>query len=327
MGLTKSERRTVVVWGCLTLGVTSVAAACSVENRNFTDSSEGGTTSLAGADGEQGGTRDSGGSTGSGATSGSSNPQAGMSAGGHDGSTGGAGSEGGSSVGSGEAGSGAGGGGGVGGSEEPVVPGPSVCDGVTQVLAVNQGYIDNFETATRFAGWYSYSDTQVPNEPKLARSASGAVTTGYKASVAVSGIQTPAQDGYGAGIGFNLLDPALSKCVDLSAFDGISFWARGGSPSNQVTFQLVVPGSQPADNQPPGDCLETCYGHPSRTFTLTTSWQRFTIPFNQLTTSPTAYAGRALMFNLVTNDSAWDISIDEVTFYKGTPPVGAISPN
>ena len=207
----------------------------------------------------------------------------------------------------------------------------SVCDDVTRSLAM-EPYVDNFETDVRFGGWYAFSDTTPANVPPM-REGPGALETSMAIHVSATGITTPTsmpEAGYGAGVGFNLVNTAMGEdCVDVSAFDGISFWAKGTSgTANSVIFQIVHPGTQPADGMPPGDCTvpAQCYLHPKKNITLTADWTHYTVTWDELTGSTFEVTGPILGFNIITPDTEWDIWIDEVTFFSGTAPETPVNP-
>ena len=210
--------------------------------------------------------------------------------------------------------------------------GASVCDGATTPLLADQTYIDNFETDVRWAGWYAFSDTTPPNTAPVREgdAGEGALGTGTAIHVAASAIKTPTstpEAGYGAGVGFNLIDPALEKCKDVSAFDGISFWIKGTSgTSNMVTFQVVHPATAPVADG--GDCtvMAQCYLHPKKAFAVTGEWTQVSIGWDELAGSTAMVTGPILGFNIITPDDAWDVYIDEVQFYSGTAPTGPVTP-
>lgn len=209
--------------------------------------------------------------------------------------------------------------------------GPSVCDGKTFALPAAEAFIDNFETDTRFLGWYAFSDTTPPNMPAPERLPSGAVSTGYAGHVHATGIKSSKAMGYGAGFGFGLVDPAKGACVDLTAFDGISFWVKGtAGADNTLKFQIVSPSTQPADSMPVGDCASSAspcaFKHPAKTITLTADWKQVVIKFSELAPA-TAYTGKVLGFNMITDGPDYDVQIDEATFFSGTAPTGAVDPD
>jgi hypothetical protein len=210
----------------------------------------------------------------------------------------------------------------------------SVCDTGTRALPLAEAYVDNFETTTRFAGWYGFADT-MPESAAIARVEPGALTTGFAAHYAATGIHSPTaatQKGFGSGAGFNLVNvDAGETCIDATAFDGISFWAKGTSgTANIVKFQMIVPATQPADAAPKGDCaskMAACaYVHPAKAITLEADWKQYVIPFSDMTSAAAKVTGKILGFNVITPDEAWDFSIDEVTFYKDDAPATPVEP-
>ncbi len=209
--------------------------------------------------------------------------------------------------------------------------GPSVCDSMTFALPVGEEFIDNFETDTRFLGWYAFSDTTVPNMPKPERVMMGAASTGYAGHVHATGIKSSKAMGYGAGFGFGLVDPAKGACVDLTAFKGISFWLKGtAGADNTLKFQIVSPSTQPADSMPVGDCASSAaacaFKHPAKTITLTADWKQVIINFADLAPA-SAYTGKVLGFNMITDGPDYDVEVDEATFFTETAPTGAVMPD
>ena len=70
-------------------------------------------------------------------------------------------------------------------------------------------------------------------------------------------------------------------CTDVSAFDGISFFAKGTSRTDDVLQVIAqVPAAHPAGSG--GDCLENCWSHPRAPITLTEGWGHYTLPFGDL---------------------------------------------
>lgn len=233
----------------------------------------------------------------------------------------------GGSGGSGTAGSGATGG--SGGTAGGGNGSPSVCDDATFALPVGEEYIDNFEDTVRFPGWYAFSDTDPPDEPQPERVAGGALDTGFSGHVTATGITASTMMGYGAGFGFGLVDPLRGSCVDLSAFDGISFWIKGTAGASDVLkFQIVSPATQPTNENPPGDCAPgtaCAFKHPAKEITLTPDWSHVVINWTDLAPAA-AFTGLVLGFNMITDGPAYDVNIDEVTFFVGDAPTGPVEP-
>lgn len=207
--------------------------------------------------------------------------------------------------------------------------GPSICDGKTYQLPLSQGYIDDFETNVRFAGWYAFSDTTPPNLPRPARVSVGAVLTAHSGYFTASNIKGAQQMGYGAGFGFGLVDPTKGACVDVSQFDGISFWARGSVPDGGLKFQIVTHESQPADSSPQGDCPSTsspcAFRHPSTVLPMTTQWAHYIIRFANLKSPAFTWDDRRILgMSFITDGPSYSAWVDEVTLFKGPAPVGPV---
>jgi hypothetical protein len=114
----------------------------------------------------------------------------------------------------------------------------------------------------------------------------------------------------------------LGNCAGISAFDGISFWAKGtAGANNALTFQAVLAATQAV--QDGGDCTANCYNHPSKTITLTADWQQYTATWAELV-GPVSVDGIILGLNWITPGPAFDIWVDEVTLYAGTAPTGPV---
>ncbi len=223
------------------------------------------------------------------------------------------------------------GGSGTGGTGNPGAP--SVCDedhSGTIALDLMQAYVDNFETTTRWDGWYSYA--AVPTgmtADKLAHDATGYMSA-TAAQITNTGINT-GTDKFGSGVGFNMRSaPPTKACADVSAFDGVSFWAKGTSgAAGTVQFLAVVASQQ---KEPDGDCtaaMETagnCYKHPSKSFVLTSEWKQYTIKWSEV--EPQAlFANRVLLaLQWISTGPDFDFTIDEVSLYKGTAPTGPVFP-
>jgi hypothetical protein len=75
-------------------------------------------------------------------------------------------------------------------------------------------------------------------------------------------------------------------CADLSAFSGVSFWARGGpgtgdTLASTLQVQVVLPSIIPLEFD--GDCVESCYDHYKLNVMLTETWQEFVLPWPNFT--------------------------------------------
>ncbi len=212
----------------------------------------------------------------------------------------------------------------------------SVCDGAgTRVLTLDGAFIDDFEEPMILPGWSSFNDeTPAPNLYRITQVMGGAAGTAHSGEYRGSGAISVAAGGFGVGTVFNdAIDPANGTyCVDISAFDGVSFWAKSATAGSTITVNFVLPSTNAisTDNlgRPNGgDCnpkTAQCYDHPRVPVTLTADWAHYTVQFSAAT-GGSATVGRIIQeIAWLSPDAAWDFSLDEIAFYKGTPPAGAV---
>ena len=198
---------------------------------------------------------------------------------------------------------------------------PSICDNNVHELTVDNGFVDDFETNTVFAGWYSFADTAAANFKKIASEAGGAAATTMAGHVSATGIKAPTAGGFGAGFGFGLKDANMT-CAGVKAFDGVSFWAKGTSAAdNSLRFQVVVAATQAKDDG--GDCVTGCYNHPGKSITLTADWKQYTVKWSELA-GAVKVDGVILGLNWITTGPDFDVWIDEATLFAGAAPPGPI---
>jgi hypothetical protein len=217
-----------------------------------------------------------------------------------------------------------------------------VCKGNgTRVLTNSQpdAFIDDFEEAVISPGWSSFNDTSpMINMYAITQVAGGAAMTAHAGHYAGMGAKTPAMMGFGVGTVYNTAidPPAGIYCIDISAFTGVSFWAKAGTAASTIALNFVLPETNMAMSSDAGvnaglmtggDCTANCYNHPRVTFTLTTQWAQYSAPFAM------ASGGTAKVQNVIQElawlsaDATWDFTLDEIAFYSGTPPTGAVGPN
>jgi hypothetical protein len=210
-----------------------------------------------------------------------------------------------------------------------------VCDGAgTRVLTSTQTFIDDFEECAISPGWSSFNDVMPTiNAFKIQQAAGGAIATAHGGHYAGTGAIVTTAGGFGVGTVYNVaIDPAArTYCIDISAFDGVSFWAKAATAGSQIFLDFVLPETnmQSVDmmGRPNGgDCLTGCYNHPRVVLTLTTSWAPYAVRFSDATGGSAKVANRIQELAWLSPDSNWDFSIDEIAFYKGTPPSGAVGP-
>jgi hypothetical protein len=112
-------------------------------------------------------------------------------------------------------------------------------------------------------------------------------------------------------------------CVDISAFDGVTFWAKAATTGSKIALNFVVPET---NAQPDGDCVTGCYLHPHKDLTLTTQWEQYSVTFAEAAGGSATVQSRLQLLAWLIPDSNWDVSIDEIRLYKGTPPTGPVRP-
>ncbi|HVZ74994.1 MAG TPA: hypothetical protein VHJ20_21580 [Polyangia bacterium] len=211
-----------------------------------------------------------------------------------------------------------------GGGGAPATTG--VCAGTgTRALTIADGKIDDFEGDMLSLGWSTFNDIMgAENSVKMTQDAGGAVGTGHFGHYAGTGAITPVMGGYGVGAIYNA---AIDKtggiyCVDVTAFDGLTFWAKAAKAGSKVGVNFVVPETNAVADG--GDCTTSCYVHPQKTITLTTDWVQYSIPFASAMGGTAKVNGRVQELGWLSPDATWDFSIDEIQFYKGTPPTGPV---
>ena len=229
---------------------------------------------------------------------------------------------------------------GVGGGELITPSKPSVCDGLgTRILDARSAKLDDFEQPMISSGWSAFADLGPPgvdasdNSLSLVRVSPGATfTAGAGRYQGMGGNPAAKPPGFGVGVILNVaLDPPSgSYCADISAFDGISFWAKSGVSDTVFYVNFVLPATNQMSLDPNiagGDCISNCYNHPRKAVALSGTWERYSVRFAD------AGGGSEPVQNLIQEigwfspDSTWDFSLDEIAFYKGTPPPGALGPS
>lgn len=181
-------------------------------------------------------------------------------------------------------------------------------------------------------GPFGYGDNDANNKPELFEMAEG-----HDSKYALHVSDTLA-DKYGGGMG-----TWLSACLDARKFKGVSFWARGSSPTTKGTFTLLMEETLPVtpatpDGKPgtcPGDS-ETCK-HPSYKFPLSDEWTKVEVPWSML--APGSAAGKSVTADghnitqvqfavelnwapespdstvYVPTPAPYDLVVDDITFY------------
>jgi hypothetical protein len=143
------------------------------------------------------------------------------------------------------------------------------------------------------------------------------------------------ESSWGAGLGF-----WMSTCANASAFKGISFWARGQTPSSLISMTLSTLATTPVSSLPPGTCpgmasqqlcstpltAGACCSPVAVNIPLTMSWAQIKLPWAMFTGNAggTAYTPdgqniTGLSFALGLNFSQVDAGPDGAAIYGPTP--------
>jgi hypothetical protein len=215
---------------------------------------------------------------------------------------------------------------------------PSVCDGIgTRVLDASNALIDNFDSLIMSPYWSAFADLGAPgvdaadNTLSVTLTVPGAVGTRYGLEYLGKGANPVSKPpGFGVGAVFNVaIDPRAGVyCADISAFDGISFWAKTGVSDAVFDVNFVLPATNAASSDPTlggGDCVTGCYNHPRKRVALTGSWAQYAILFADAASGSAKVKILIQELGWFSPDANWDFSLDEITFYKGTPPPGAVA--
>jgi hypothetical protein len=171
------------------------------------------------------------------------------------------------------------------------------------------------------------------NAFQIMQVAGGAVGTPHSGHYAGTGAITTGMGGFGVGVVYNTaIDPAAHVyCIDISAFDGVSFWAKGATAGSVVSLNFVLPQTNMASTDSMGrpnggDCTANCYNHPFASVTLTTAWAQYAVKFSDAGGGSASVANVIQELAWLSPDSDWDFSLDEIAFYKGNPPTGPVGP-
>jgi len=183
-------------------------------------------------------------------------------------------------------------------------------------------------------GWSSFNDVTPPDSFKIMQVTPGAVGTAHSGHYAGMGAKLATAGGYGVGLVYNTaIDVSAGiYCINISVFDGVSFWAKAATAGSKITVNFVLPSTNKyttdmTTGKPNGgDCMSAtgCYNHPRVPITLTADWAQYTATF------AAAAGGSAKVGNVIQEiaflspDTNWDFSLDEIAFYKGAPPAGAV---
>jgi hypothetical protein len=126
-------------------------------------------------------------------------------------------------------------------------------------------------TNTVYAGFYEYDDGT--GTPLLSMPASGANASKY--AISISNTQSSS---WGGALGMWM------GCIDASAYQGISFWVKGTTPTGKASFSFSNPETTVPDTTGygGGTCSGTCKS-PYIDFPVTTTWTQVLVPWGTFT--------------------------------------------
>jgi len=236
---------------------------------------------------------------------------------------------------------GAGGAGGAGGMAVAGSPAVGCSDPAPGVL----DYLDDMEDGDarilgrdgRMGQWYTYHDTTEGTlNPDQGTTPTMEPIPGARCGTSTKAMRVTGSgfSDWGAGFGFDLrygtgdTGVQMELPYDASRFKGLTFWGRVGETSiGTIRVSLGDKWSRPAGGvctTDPAAGPNACYDPFGSSFTLTTTWQRFSIDFGQLQQVGFGLARPALdTSNVMTFEVAipsaspvFDIWIDDVAFYQ-----------
>lgn len=230
---------------------------------------------------------------------------------------------------------------------------PSLCDGAgTRVFTLDDNaFIEDFECVTGPCnpdtkvgyGWSTFNDlgkagTDAANmEMADNKELMKPLMPGYMSATAGTysgmGANITTKMGFGVGAIFNVvINPTEGVyCADISAFDGVSFWAKAATAGEKLDVNFVLPNtngeSTNADGKPAGgDCKTGCFSHPKKTISLTADWQQYTVTFAEAGGGSAKVKNLIQMVGFLSPGATWNYQIDEIAFYKGTAPTAPLVP-
>jgi hypothetical protein len=168
--------------------------------------------------------------------------------------------------------------------------------------------------AGRVGSWYGFDDGT--------GSSSKEVFAIMRGANSVNGLHLMGQGftTWGAGVGVDLNNSGTTQTTkapwDASAYAGVTFWARAQAT---VTVTVTLPN---ADTDAAGNSCSTCGHHYSKAVQVSSTWQRFTIDFSELTLepggvpTPTAFkpSGLLSVHFRFSAAASYDVYLDDVAF-------------
>jgi hypothetical protein len=178
-----------------------------------------------------------------------------------------------------------------------------------------------------YAGFYEYDDGT--GTPLVSMPASGANASKY--AISISNTQA---SGWGGALGMWM------GCIDASAYQGISFWVQGTTPTGKASLSFSNPETTVPDTTGygGGTCSGVCKS-PYIDFPVTTTWTQILVPWgtfvsgiaNGANVTSTGNSISGLTFNVslnyvaapgdagyVASPGAYNLAIDDIEFIGNT---------
>ena len=195
--------------------------------------------------------------------------------------------------------------------------------------------------AGRVGQWYFYNPAGSNNAGDIQQSLDSSFpgANGSKFSIETKGgpLSGDSAEAY-AGLAFDFdnqgntpTDPSRMP-YDLSAWDGISFWAKGNLPNQSVRFEL--PTLEVVAPEQHGTCMAGggCYDSYGKQIALTGEWSKYELPFSTLAQEGwgaaqplNLSAALGVDFEYDTPSGSFDFAIDDVALYRASAGAGGSS--
>jgi hypothetical protein len=178
--------------------------------------------------------------------------------------------------------------------------GLSVCDGAgTRVLTAADALLDNFEGSAPSPAWTTYNDLfDTLGEDNAYIYLTGVVGGANRTNFA--GLYAPGS-GYSIGLMYNLAVYPVAgvSCADVSAFSGISFWAKSRE-AGTLYVGFIIPSLNQNQQDDRGRPIGGDYGgtislvgkFPGASIASSTSWTHYTVKFTDA--APPGQTGSAI---------------------------------
>jgi hypothetical protein len=216
---------------------------------------------------------------------------------------------------------------------DPVVANFESYDGVTALDKWGWAFNAPAGSANAvYAGLYESNDGT--GTPKMS-----VLGPGYNSSKYAANVSNPKASKYGGQMGMWM------GCVDASAYQGVSFWAKGTVPNDKGTMTIATEATTAPDTTGfgGGTCTSGTCAPPSIEFPVTSTWSQVLVKWDSLkagtgngaSVPTTAKDITGMSWNLNVNwasaggdagyvpvESSYDLTIDDVQFIGATACTG-----